>query len=278
MAETVLIVIGEKKQYASAVSPERLFFVYSVTAPPDGLHHRPERKVLRGSGELYRRWVTAARTYEAVLVEEETRLDRLSRLRWTDLLSGGRQRVARARQCYRERTDAAAAAYRPVQEEIEERLAARGAEIEARERKRRIAATERRERADRFRSVADKAVWGWILLAKRKTPIVVVFRHDIAPARALPRGDRRSAEPLDAAGLEESLLGLRTVRIMIVRWESAAREAVADECSVPGASPEQFGHWWQTVTAQSWPNPARIPERSGRRGRPSPVGWDDDSG
>ncbi len=243
----------------SAVSEGQFFYSYSVddfTGDSSGLG----RNVVAGTEAEQQQWRTAARRHDAAILDANAKLGKAERRRWLRRLPGGRRRLERARQRYREQTDAATQIYRPVYEEIERRLAAHQGQNEELERQLQIWESQRQEQQNRYRSVGRKAVWGWIVIEKRGTSTVWIFRHDVPanPQWSPPEGARRSEEPLTAAGLEKALLSLAAAGVSEITWDAAARQKVVDECSTPDL-PARFDDWWQAVTRKHWPTPKKFP-------------------
>ncbi|MET9800461.1 hypothetical protein [Streptomyces sp. NPDC006368] len=148
--------------------------------------------------------------------------------------------------------------YRPVREEIAERLAVYKAEQAAAE-------LARRREAERRRSVLDTVAAGqvWRFGTDPAGSPVLVHRVDVPASLELPdpRAGSSSEGSLTARQLEEALLAL--VRgsgyTTEIRWDEAARAEVERECRASEVS-IAFGQWWREVTKGVWRNTSYGPQ------------------
>lgn len=214
-----------------------------------------------GSREEKQAWRAAAQLFELVLLDAKTQLEGRLGPRW---LPGAKKRSARATEWYRDRIRKAEAAYRPVAEEIDRRLAAHAAEQQRKreEEQERLRAEERRRA--HYLTVGQQAVWGWVVVREGDTTPVRVFRHDVAPGETVPTSvHRRSERPLSASELEAALLALAPGpgQSRLVIWDRPARQRVVKECA--GVEPSaRFADWWAVNTVGGWLSPEQIPARA----------------
>jgi hypothetical protein len=257
LIKTTLVGIG------SRLHDGQYFSYYSIdpmAGDPDELGYG----TVRGTEADKADWRAAATEYMDVIATANTELWRvLYRGRWRHYLPGGRRRVQLAKRAYHDRTQAARLAYQPVLDEIRRRHTAEEDELrrqyleEQRVRDAELAEVRAQER--RYRSLADEAVWGWIV-----TPAdsVWVFRYDLAPPEVSDRKARRSDKPRTAFELEEDLWELEESGISKVEWDRAARLEAARAAAPPeaeSATDVDFHLWWVAVTRRIWYDPGTIP-------------------
>ncbi|WP_406193745.1 hypothetical protein OH807_03500 [Kitasatospora sp. NBC_01560] len=182
-------------------------------------------------------------------------------------------RSAAAQRAFLTEVQRAAEAYRPVREEVEQRLAEQRTARQADEGAR---AEETRLRRTALEAVAGRRVWLYEVGESDGLVRVRVFRADVppagpataapgpgpaapgpAPAPVLPR------EPLTAAELEKDLYALSRAGTagVALRWDDAARAAVEEESREQGLA-LAFGRWWSEVARHSWTD---------RRHGPQPI-------
>ncbi|MFJ5264603.1 hypothetical protein ACIQAC_29515 [Streptomyces sp. NPDC088387] len=225
---------------------------------------------VRATPDEHMAWLVATRRFREIVVAAEREREAV-RANWRNrFLPGGRERRERATAHCREVLEAAVRDYRPVIEEIERRRTAERLERRRRQEELAREARERAERAERlrkeqgsrYRTVAAKPLWCWVLTSRGGTRAVWIHRHDVQPAFTVS-GDRvrGSEEPLTAAALEKQLLDLsKEVRPARLRchWDQRARTKVMRECTVEDRR-GSFDDWWALATTSHWTAPNRIP-------------------
>ncbi|HEX2316773.1 MAG TPA: hypothetical protein VHJ17_23710 [Thermomonospora sp.] len=182
-----------------------------------------------GTEEDRERWTAARRRFEEdaayAAAVWKAPVSWWRRVRW---LPGYRAEQRRRRAEYTARWARAEERYRAVHEEIRARADAVRQEQERAERA-------ARERHDRLASVAHRSVWGWV---RKGQKVAVVFRHDAGDGRLRADSSARGPSPLAVVGDE-----LYEYGITRVRWDDAAKKAVAADCAAAG-HPLTFAEWW----------------------------------
>ncbi|MFI5533395.1 hypothetical protein ACIA8O_33135 [Kitasatospora sp. NPDC051853] len=214
-----------------------------IGGPEDGCHpvreagaeesRAPGATVVTGTREELARWAGAADRYRAAVAAARP--------------PGARGRPGRLLGRGPAGATGAEEAYRPVREEIAARLAEHH---DRRERALRAA------RAERFRAVAERPLWG--LLAPAGIGPVRVYRSDAEPP---PEADPAAA-PLTARELEHALLELRTGRTQVIDWYGPACAVTEADCSTADDR-VSFEAWWAAVTLFPWQRHRWLPSLPG---------------
>ncbi|MFE2941495.1 hypothetical protein ACFXKG_20890 [Streptomyces sp. NPDC059255] len=226
---------------------------------------------VRGTRAEQDEWRAAADRFSAAVRAAEGAYWAVARGRGRHLPGAGR-RKERAAERFREAAAVAEEHYAPVRAEIGRRLAAEAeqARREREESERRRAAERAEEearrrvvvaRAARCHDLARRQVWGWAVVGdeERGGTEILAHRHDVPTGQPLAASSRQSAQPLSAGSLEQELYRLREeLGLTDVRWQEAAMECVAAECSTPDDL-VPFEVWWATVTVRQWRSPRQVP-------------------
>jgi hypothetical protein len=215
------------------------------------------RGCVRGTAADLRAWSEAGAAYGDAIRSAGRAYGRVVDSEWRRLLPGYARRVERARQTYRQATEAARVAYQPVIDEIGRREEAALVERQQKDQERRRfheqALADGRERDRRRKALAERPIWGWSAV---DPTTVRVFES--------------AEQGLTASELDEALRGMYESGVRTVEWDPAARAAAARACALPGLRPSDFDfrQWWMSAARVWWADPSEIPppRRPGGRG------------